>query len=141
MDAFEGAARRVRAVLSDGHRYLERYLERPADVDVQILARQARQRHHLGERDMPIQRRHPEAPSSESPGPWSMPEMREKIGKIGVDAARAVKLPPAGQIEGWSQAGTTGGEYFFLRMTKRVAGRALRDAGDEPELTSSASKS
>ena len=77
---------------------------------------------HLGERDCSIQRRHQKV-IEESPAPeWVVtPEMRERIGKIGVDAARAVDYVGAGTIEGlFSAADGEEPEYFFLEMNTRV---------------------
>ena len=71
---------------------------------------------HLGERDCSIQRRHQKL-IEESPAPWVVDEaLRERIGKIGVDAAKAVDYVGAGTIEGLLQDG----EYFFLEMNTRV---------------------
>ena len=70
---------------------------------------------HLGERDCSIQRRHQKL-IEESPAPLVDEELRERIGKIAVDAAKAVGYHSAGTIEGLLQDG----EYFFLEMNTRV---------------------
>ncbi len=70
---------------------------------------------HLGERDCSIQRRHQKL-IEESPAPLVDDELREKIGKIAVDAAKAVGYHSAGTIEGLLQDG----EYYFLEMNTRV---------------------
>jgi acetyl-CoA/propionyl-CoA carboxylase biotin carboxyl carrier protein len=119
-DAFEGAAREGEKFFSDDTVYLERYLEDPRHVEVQILADQHGNVVHLGERDCSIQRRHQKL-IEESPGPLVDAEMREKIGKIGVDAARAVDYHSAGTIEGLFVKQDDGpDEYFFLEMNTRV---------------------
>ncbi len=77
---------------------------------------------HLGERDCSIQRRHQKV-IEESPAPeWVVdPEMRERIGQIGVNAAKAVDYVGAGTIEGlFSAAEGKEPEYFFLEMNTRV---------------------
>ena len=71
---------------------------------------------HLGERDCSIQRRHQKL-IEESPAPLVDEELRERIGKIAVDAARAVDYRGAGTIEGLL---SPEGEYFFLEMNTRV---------------------
>jgi acetyl-CoA/propionyl-CoA carboxylase biotin carboxyl carrier protein len=70
---------------------------------------------HLFERDCSVQRRHQKV-IEESPAPAVTPELRERIGKIGTEAAQAVGYRSAGTIEGLLQ----GDEYFFLEMNTRV---------------------
>jgi acetyl-CoA/propionyl-CoA carboxylase biotin carboxyl carrier protein len=119
-DAFEGAAREGEKFFSDDTVYLERYLEDPRHVEVQILADKHGNVIHLGERDCSIQRRHQKL-IEESPGPLVDEEMRERIGKIGVDAAKAVDYVSAGTIEGLFVKQEKGDdEYFFLEMNTRV---------------------
>jgi acetyl-CoA/propionyl-CoA carboxylase biotin carboxyl carrier protein len=114
-EAFEGAAREGEKFFSDATVYLERYLPDPRHVEVQILADAHGSVVHLGERDCSIQRRHQKL-IEESPAPLVDAELRAKIGKIAVDAARAVDYRGAGTIEGLLQDG----EYFFLEMNTRV---------------------
>src|ERR1700710_2515405 len=114
-EAFEGAAREGEKFFSDATVYLERYLPDPRHVEVQILADKAGHTIHLGERDCSIQRRHQKL-IEESPAPLVDDELREKIGKIAVDAAKVVGYHSAGTIEGLLQDG----EYFFLEMNTRV---------------------
>ena len=119
-DAFEGAAREGEKFFSDPTVYLERYLVDPRHVEVQVLADRHGNVIHLGERDCSIQRRHQKL-IEESPGPLVDPEMRERIGRIGVDAARAVGYHSAGTIEGLFVKSEDGpDEYFFLEMNTRV---------------------
>jgi acetyl-CoA/propionyl-CoA/long-chain acyl-CoA carboxylase, biotin carboxylase, biotin carboxyl carrier protein len=119
-DAFEGAAREGEKFFSDDTVYLERYLEDPRHVEVQILADKHGNVIHLGERDCSIQRRHQKL-IEESPGPLVDAQMREEIGKIGVEAAKAVKYHSAGTIEGLFVKHEKGhDEYFFLEMNTRV---------------------
>ncbi len=120
--AFEGSSREGEKFFSDGTVYLERYLHDPRHVEVQVLADRHGNVIHLGERDCSIQRRHQKV-IEESPAPeWVVdPQMRERIGKIGVDAAKAVDYVGAGTIEGlFSAAEGKEPEYFFLEMNTRV---------------------
>ncbi len=120
--AFEGSSREGEKFFSDPTVYLERYLHDPRHVEVQILADRHGHVIHLGERDCSIQRRHQKV-IEESPAPeWVVdPEMRERIGKIGVEAARAVDYVGAGTIEGlFSAREGAEPEYFFLEMNTRV---------------------
>ncbi len=114
-DAFEGAAREGEKFFSDATVYLERYLPDPRHVEVQILADGHGTTIHLGERDCSVQRRHQKV-IEESPAPAVDEALRERIGKIAVDAAVAVDYRGAGTIEGLLQDG----EYFFLEMNTRV---------------------
>ena len=114
-DAFEGAAREGEKFFSDPTVYLERYLPDPRHVEVQVLADRSGNTVHLFERDCSVQRRHQKL-IEESPAPAVSPELREKIGEIGINAAKAVGYRSAGTIEGLLQDG----EYFFLEMNTRV---------------------
>jgi acetyl-CoA/propionyl-CoA carboxylase, biotin carboxylase, biotin carboxyl carrier protein len=113
--AFEGASREGEKFFSDPTVYVERYLPDPRHVEVQVLADSHGNVVHLFERDCSVQRRHQKL-IEESPAPAVDPELREKIGKIGTEAARAVGYRSAGTVEGLLQDG----EYFFLEMNTRV---------------------
>jgi acetyl-CoA/propionyl-CoA carboxylase biotin carboxyl carrier protein len=114
-EAFEGAGREGEKFFSDDRVYVERYLEDPRHVEVQVLADSQGNVIHLGERDCSIQRRHQKV-IEEAPGPQVDAEMRERIGKIATDAAAAVGYRGAGTVEGMQ----VGDEYFFLEMNTRV---------------------
>jgi acetyl-CoA/propionyl-CoA carboxylase biotin carboxyl carrier protein len=114
-DAFEGSAREGEKFFGDSRVYIERYLEDPRHVEVQVLADSHGNVIHVGERDCSIQRRHQKV-IEEAPGPHVDEEMRERIGKIATDAAAAVGYRGAGTIEGMQ----VGDEYFFLEMNTRV---------------------
>ena len=113
--AFEGASREGEKFFSDPTVYIERYLPDPRHVEVQVLADSHGNVVHLFERDCSVQRRHQKL-IEESPAPAVDPELRERIGKIGTEAAKAVDYRSAGTIEGLLQDG----EYFFLEMNTRV---------------------
>src|SRR3954447_17636058 len=115
-EAFEGAAREGEKFFSDATVYLERYLPDPRHVEVQVLADSHGGIVHLGERDCSIQRRHQKI-LEETPSPAVSPELRERIGTIGVEAARAVGYTNAGTVEGLLDAD---GTYYFLEMNTRL---------------------
>ena len=114
--AYESARREGEAYFSDSAVYVERYLEDPRHVEVQILADAQGNVIHLGERDCTIQRRHQKL-VEETPSPAVFDELRERIGRLGVDAARAVGYRSAGTIEGLLDRD---GNYFFLEMNTRI---------------------
>jgi acetyl-CoA/propionyl-CoA carboxylase biotin carboxyl carrier protein len=114
--AFESARREGEAYFSDSSVYVERYLEDPRHVEVQVLADSHGNVIHLGERDCTIQRRHQKL-VEETPSPAVDAGLRERIGAIAVDAARAVGYQSAGTIEGLL---SRDGEYFFLEMNTRI---------------------
>jgi len=113
---YESARRQGKAYFADDSVFLERYLERPRHVEVQVLADSYGSIVHLGERDCSIQRRHQKI-VEETPSPAVSPELRERIGEIGVEAARAVGYVNAGTVEGLLDAD---GTYYFLEMNTRL---------------------
>ena len=114
--AFESAQREGQSYFADASVYVERYLEDPRHVEVQVLADAHGNVIHLGERDCTIQRRHQKL-VEETPSPAVGPELRERIGRIAVDAARAAGYRSAGTIEGLL---TQDGDYFFMEMNTRI---------------------
>jgi acetyl-CoA/propionyl-CoA/long-chain acyl-CoA carboxylase, biotin carboxylase, biotin carboxyl carrier protein len=120
--ALEGAAREGEKFFSDPTVYLERYLEDPRHVEVQILADGHGNVVHLGERDCSVQRRHQKL-VEETPAPGVDEDFRARIGKIAIDAATAIDYRSAGTIEGLlarDGGGEGEPEYFFLEMNTRV---------------------
>jgi len=114
--ALESAQREGEAYFSEAAVYVERYLEDPRHVEVQVLADSHGNVIHLGERDCTIQRRHQKL-VEETPSPAVDDELRERIGAIAVDATRAVGYQSAGTIEGLL---SRDGDYFFLEMNTRI---------------------
>ena len=114
--AFESARREGEAYFADATVFVERYLVDPRHVEVQVIADGHGAVVHLGERDCTIQRRHQKL-VEESPSPAVDDALREKIGAIAVDAARAVGYRSAGTVEGLL---SREGEYLFLEMNTRI---------------------
>ncbi len=113
--AYESARRQGKAYFADDTVFLERYLDDPRHVEVQVLADAHGNVIHLGERDCTIQRRHQKI-IEETPSPAVDAPLRDRIGRIGVDAARAAGYVNAGTVEGL----LSGDEYFFLEMNTRL---------------------
>jgi acetyl-CoA/propionyl-CoA carboxylase, biotin carboxylase, biotin carboxyl carrier protein len=114
--AFASAQREGRSYFADASVYLERYLEDPRHVEMQVLADAHGNVIHLGERDCTIQRRHQKL-VEETPSPAVTPELRARIGQVAVDAARAAGYRSAGTIEGLL---SPEGDYFFMEMNTRI---------------------
>ncbi|MEN3342589.1 MAG: acetyl-CoA/propionyl-CoA carboxylase, biotin carboxylase, biotin carboxyl carrier protein [Actinomycetota bacterium] len=114
--AFETARRQGQSYFANPEVYVEKLIVDPRHVEVQVLADAHGNVVHLGERDCTIQRRHQKL-VEETPSPAVDDELRARIGRIGVEAARAVGYRSAGTVEGLL---TSGGEYFFMEMNTRI---------------------
>ena len=114
--SYQSARREGEAYFSDSTVYVEKLIEDPRHVEVQVLADGHGEVVHLGERDCTIQRRHQKL-VEESPSPAVGPELRDRIGAVAVDAARAVGYRSAGTVEGLLDRA---GNYYFLEMNTRI---------------------
>jgi len=113
--AFEAAVREAESAFGDGRVYVERFLERPRHIEVQLFADQAGRAVHLFERECSIQRRHQKL-LEEAPSPLLTPAERARMGEAAVRAARAVDYVGAGTVEFLCQDG----EFYFLEMNTRL---------------------
>jgi acetyl-CoA/propionyl-CoA carboxylase, biotin carboxylase, biotin carboxyl carrier protein len=114
--ALAAARREGESYFSDPTVYVEKFIEDPRHVEVQVLADAHGNVVHLGERDCTIQRRHQKI-VEETPSPAVSLDLRERIGRVAVDAARAVGYRSAGTIEGLLDRD---GNYWFLEMNTRI---------------------
>jgi acetyl-CoA/propionyl-CoA carboxylase biotin carboxyl carrier protein len=114
--AFQSARREGKAYFADPTVYVEKYLDDPRHVEVQVLADLHGNVVHLGERDCTIQRRHQKL-IEETPSPAVGSELRARIGEIAVAATRAAGYASAGTVEGLLDRD---GHYYFLEMNTRV---------------------
>jgi acetyl-CoA carboxylase biotin carboxylase subunit len=113
--ALETAASEALKAFGDSAVYLEKFVERPRHVEIQVLADHERTV-HLGERECSVQRRHQKL-VEESPSVAVSPELREWMGAAAVAAAEAVGYRSAGTCEFLL---APGGEYYFLEMNTRI---------------------
>src|SRR5256885_5453568 len=114
--AFQAARREAQKAFGDGTMYLEKYLERPRHIEIQILADQRGRVAALGERECSIQRRHQKL-IEESPSVAVSPALRRRLSEAATAAAGAVGYVSAGTI-GFLLAQT--GEFYFLEMNTRI---------------------
>jgi acetyl-CoA/propionyl-CoA carboxylase biotin carboxyl carrier protein len=114
--ALETARRQGEAYFADAAVYVEKYVEDPRHVEIQVLADSHGATIHLGERDCTLQRRHQKV-LEESPSPAVSPALRARMGTMAVEAARAVGYVGAGTVECLLDRD---GEFFFLEMNTRI---------------------
>ncbi len=114
-EAVMAAQQEALAAFGDGTVYMERYLQKPRHIEIQVIADSHGNVCHLGERDCSLQRRHQKV-LEEAPSPALDAAGRAKIGKVVTDAIKAIGYLGVGTIEFlWED-----GEFFFIEMNTRL---------------------
>jgi acetyl-CoA carboxylase biotin carboxylase subunit len=115
-NALETASTEAAAAFKNGDVYIERYVERPRHIEIQVMADEHGNCVHLGERECTIQRRHQKL-LEEAPSPVLSPDLRERMGAAAVTACKKL---------GYSNAGTfeflldEDGQFYFMEMNTRI---------------------
>jgi acetyl-CoA carboxylase biotin carboxylase subunit len=113
--AFQTARSEAKAAFGNDEVYIEKYLQRPRHIEIQVFGDGQGGGVHLGERDCSLQRRHQKV-FEEAPGPSISPEERARIGKICADAVAKMGYSGAGTIEFLYEDG----EFYFIEMNTRL---------------------
>ena len=113
--AFRTARSEAKAAFGNPDVYLEKYLQRPRHIEIQVFGDGKGRAVHLGERDCSLQRRHQKV-LEEAPGPAITAEQRARIGKVCADAVAKIGYSGAGTIEFLFEDG----EFYFIEMNTRL---------------------
>ncbi|HOW87453.1 MAG TPA: acetyl-CoA carboxylase biotin carboxylase subunit [Candidatus Omnitrophota bacterium] len=116
ISAFLTAQTEAEAAFGNGEVYIEKYIEEPRHIEVQIMADSFGNIVHLGERDCSVQRRHQKL-IEESPAPGVSAKLRRKIGEAATRAAKAFKYENAGTIEFLLDKND---DFYFMEMNTRL---------------------
>ncbi|MFN3823839.1 MAG: acetyl-CoA carboxylase biotin carboxylase subunit [Pseudorhodobacter sp.] len=113
--AFRTARSEAKAAFGNDEVYIEKYLQKPRHIEIQVFGDGKGGAVHLGERDCSLQRRHQKV-FEEAPGPAITPALREKIGTICADAMSKISYIGAGTVEFLYEDG----EFYFIEMNTRL---------------------
>ncbi|MEU7914418.1 acetyl/propionyl/methylcrotonyl-CoA carboxylase subunit alpha [Microbispora bryophytorum] len=116
--AVESARRTATAAFGDGTLLIERFVDRPRHIEIQVMADGHGNVVHLGERECSLQRRHQKI-VEEAPSPLLDDETRARMGAAAVQAARSVGYVGAGTVE-FIVPGSRPGDFFFMEMNTRL---------------------
>jgi acetyl-CoA carboxylase biotin carboxylase subunit len=114
--AFENAKTEAAASFKNDGIYMEKFVEEPRHIEIQIAGDQFGNVCHLSERDCSIQRRHQKL-VEESPSPFMTPELREKMGDAAIKAASAINYESVGTIEFLVDKNRN---FYFMEMNTRI---------------------
>ncbi|HEY0426840.1 MAG TPA: acetyl-CoA carboxylase biotin carboxylase subunit [Pyrinomonadaceae bacterium] len=112
----ETAQTEALAAFKNGSVYIERYIERPRHIEIQVLADEYGNCIHLGERECSIQRRHQKL-LEEAPSPVITPEQRDQMGAVAVNACKQIGYSSAGTFEFLLDED---GSFYFMEMNTRI---------------------
>lgn len=114
--AWDSARQEAAAAFGNDGVYMEKYIEEPRHIEIQIAGDQYGNACHLSERDCSIQRRHQKL-VEETPSPFMTPELRDKMGEAAIKAAKAVKYEGVGTVEFLVDKNR---DFYFMEMNTRI---------------------
>ena len=114
--AWDSAKQESAAAFGNDGLYLEKYIEEPRHIEIQIAGDKFGNACHLSERDCSIQRRHQKL-VEETPSPFMTPVLREKMGEAAIKAAKAVKYEGVGTVEFLVDKNK---DFYFMEMNTRI---------------------
>ena len=115
-DAWDSARQESKAAFGNDDMYMEKLIEEPRHIEIQIVGDSTGKACHLSERDCSIQRRHQKL-TEEVPSPFMTDELREKMGKAAVKAAEFIKYEGAGTVEFLVDKNRN---FYFMEMNTRI---------------------
>jgi len=113
---FDSASKEAEAAFGNGAMYMEKYIEEPRHIEIQIAGDQYGKVCHLSERDCSIQRRHQKL-MEETPSPFMTPELRERMGEAAIKAGLAVSYEGVGTVEFLVDKHRN---FYFMEMNTRI---------------------
>jgi len=113
---FESASKEAEAAFGNGAMYMEKYIEEPRHIEIQVVGDQYGKACHLSERDCSVQRRHQKL-VEETPSPFMTDELRERMGEAAIKAALAVKYEGVGTVEFLVDKHRN---FYFMEMNTRI---------------------
>ena len=113
---WENAKNEAKASFGDDGMYLEKFIEKPRHIEIQIISDQKGRAAHLSERDCSIQRRHQKL-VEETPSPFMTKKLRDEMGKAAIKAAEAVKYEGVGTVEFLVDKNRN---FYFMEMNTRI---------------------
>ena len=114
--ALETASNEAAASFKNGDVYIERFVERPRHIEIQVLADEHGECVHLGERECSIQRRHQKL-LEEAPSPVMTPRLRQEMGEVAVAACKSIGYSSAGTFEFLLDEDN---RFYFMEMNTRI---------------------
>ncbi len=115
-DAWESARQEAKAAFGNDAMYMEKLIEEPRHIEIQIIGDSKGKACHLSERDCSVQRRHQKL-TEETPSPFMTKELREKMGDAAVKASESIKYEGAGTVEFLVDKHRN---FYFMEMNTRI---------------------